>query len=129
MVSIETLQHLRKTMPSRSIVWVLGQDAYKNIESWHQVSELAEYCHLLVVNRPGNDVSVNENSLGFTRVKSLDFIETKPAGFELQMQLPMLEISSTRIRQLVHHNESVRWLLPDAVISYIQQNKLYKKGN
>jgi nicotinate-nucleotide adenylyltransferase len=126
--SIETLLHLRSNMPERSIIWVLGKDAYAGLANWQRVSELSNLCHLLVINRPGSNDAVNNDSQGFTQTEKLEWLQRAPAGYELQLELPMLEISSTRIRSLVAAGKSTRWLLPDVVTEYIELNKLYQQS-
>ena len=126
--SIETLFHLRQTIPKRAIIWVLGNDAYQELGRWQRVSELSNLCHLLVVNRAGNYAQENKSCHGFSQVESLEQLHTKPAGLVFQLELPLLEISSTRIRQLIKNGNGARWLLPDVVNNYITFNSLYKRG-
>ncbi len=127
--SIDTLEQIKQKEPLVTIIWTMGVDAYLNLASWHRANELAKYCHLLVVERPGSknitkqtDIAFN---LGYKKAAFLNDFSNKNCGLEFHLTLPMLDISSTRIRELLANKKSTRWLIPDPVRSYIDDNELY----
>ncbi|WP_114418486.1 nicotinate-nucleotide adenylyltransferase [Marinospirillum perlucidum] len=128
--SVDTLISLREDYGSKQpLALVLGWDAFLGLPSWSRFSELLELAHLVVIDRPGE-----EDSPGQVLQKLLDAKQTRepedltlaPAGKLLRLKLPAsMEISATRIRQLLSEGRSVRYLLPDAVIDYLFARKLY----
>jgi len=131
--SIETLELLVKTQPENTFIWAMGTDAYQSLASWHRANELFKYCHLLVIERPTtNDNATlchNAEKLGFLAAKQLSDFSQQATGLEFHLKLPMLDISSTRVRKLLANNESTSWLIPDQVRAFIDSHKLYNRDN
>lgn len=132
--TVETLKLLRKTSPQNIFCWVLGQDAFNDLETWYQVDLLHQFCHLLVVSRPGyepdNSGYQKSNCFGFQPSDDFEKILIELNGTIFHCQLPLLDISSTRIRQLLSQYQKgydqVKWLLPDPILDYITKHQLYK---
>ena len=92
-------------------VLILGADAAAGVPTWHRGSELLDMATFAVVPRPGIDVGAVEDALG-DRFRWLD--------------LPLIDLSSTAIRQHVAKGHSARYLVPEGVSSYIEVNSLYR---
>jgi nicotinate-nucleotide adenylyltransferase len=86
-------------------VLLIGADQYARIETWHRWQELFSLARLAVFARPGETL----------------------AGAQCVTVVPMspLDISSTSIRARIAAGDPPRGLLPDAVLDYIQTNRLY----
>lgn len=127
--SLLTLQSLRAEIgPDRPLCMVLGMDAYLGLPSWHGWEKLTDYCHIIVVCRPGYVYEPDERMRNFRRVhetRSLETVLGSPCGRVLMHELTPLSISATQIRQLVAKGLSPRYLCPDPVWHYMQQHKLY----
>ncbi|MCP8686016.1 nicotinate-nucleotide adenylyltransferase [Marinobacterium sedimentorum] len=127
--SLLTLQSLRAEIgPDRSLCMVLGMDAYLGLASWHGWEQLPDYCHIIVVCRPGYVYEPDERMQRFFRAhetRSLRTVLGSPCGRVLMHELTPLSISATQIRQLVAKGLSPRYLCPDPVWHYMQQHKLY----
>lgn len=95
------------------IYFITGADAILEIASWHKSQELLDYCTFIAATRPGFHLS-EANQLPD------DYL-----GRILFMEIPALAISSTDIRQRVHDNRPIHYLLPEAVAHYIKKEKLY----
>ncbi|MDX5299670.1 MAG: nicotinic acid mononucleotide adenylyltransferase, partial [Gammaproteobacteria bacterium] len=65
-------------------------------------------------------------SAPFTPAEELSALRAQPAGWLVSAALPLLDISATDIRARVQSGLSPRYLLPDAVCSYIRQHRLYR---
>ncbi len=94
--------------------FLIGTDAFKDIESWYK----AEYLKDLVEFK----VFVRENSFN---ASEFDALAQKGYIFEF-MPLPFEDISSRKIREMVRLGESVCGIIPESVREYIYDNKLYK---
>ena len=82
---------------------------------WQEILELA---HLAVVSRPGASLlpPLEAEMLAGRHTDSADAFRSTPAGLWMELPLPLMEISSTRIRRLLKIGASVRGLLPDAIL-------------
>ena len=132
--TIETLQQLKVLSPDNIFCWVIGSDVFQHLSKWHQVERLHKFCHMIVVSRAGY-VSTNAD---FSQATSYDFkvthefadLNSQKSGLLYHCSLPLLDISSTRIRQLLLRDggdiNSVKWLIPEKIQQYIFNNQLYK---
>ncbi|MDY6829092.1 MAG: nicotinate-nucleotide adenylyltransferase [Pseudomonadota bacterium] len=127
--SIDTLASLRDEFgDAPCLVMVLGQDAYRHLESWHRWQTLLDLGHLVVVQRPG---SVQAPPPGLARweqahqAPSIEALLATNHGHVLHLEARLLEISSTDIRAQVAAGRSPRYLLPAAVEQRILELGLY----
>lgn len=127
--TVLTLEALRRELGAeRPVCMLLGMDAYLSLPSWDRWQELLQLAHMVVVTRPGWVYQPSEEMQAFTRahqVTDKQQLLTAPAGRVIFYELTPLAISATRIRQLVSQGNSPRYLLPDSVWQYIQQQQLY----
>jgi nicotinate-nucleotide adenylyltransferase len=130
--SIETLESLRAELGSNvQLFLLLGWDAYCGLPGWHRWQELLDHCHILVLQRPDADTEAPEALRDLQAARSTNDPRAMqgPAGqISFVWQTP-LAISATRIRQLLSENRSVRFLVPDAVMTYIHAHGLYRAAN
>lgn len=126
--TIDSLVSLRREIGAhRSLVLIMGCDALLGLERWHRWQELLEYCHIAAIARPGWDWpgdSALATYLDAHRSSAAD-LATRPAGGVYITALRPLEISATEIRRLLQSQASARYLVPDAVHTYIHQHRLY----
>ena len=134
--SIETLEQLHQMFsPQPQLFFILGIDAFMEIDTWEQHERLFDYAHFVVMRRPGYEVQNLEthlSNLGLDVKKiptGMDFVT--PSGKGLFIRNPTsMDISSTQIRTLVSKGKSIRFLVPGPVSAYIGRSGLYKKhGN
>lgn len=97
------------------IKFIIGTDAFKYIESWHKADELKVLLDFILFYRDDE-----YDSMCFEQIKNHGF------NFELA-KLPFLDISSSSIRKMVMHNESIYDIVPFDVAKYIEDNELYKQ--
>lgn len=126
--TVDTLEAMRREHTG-PLCLVLGQDAFRTLHSWHRRDALLELAHVVVAGRPGADAAPDrtleelEQRHGVTDPGAL---RARTAGALLRVTVPALDISSTRIRTLIASHRSVRYLVPDPVIQFIQQEGLYR---
>ena len=130
--TIDTLEELRKLYPARSIVLVMGGDAFLSLTKWHRWLEIIRLAHIMVVKRPNWKIpgkgDLNDFYLQHA-VNSLADYYQQPSGRVGLCELTQLDISSTNIRNLLNSGQSPQFLLPDPVLEYIYQNQLYDVGD
>jgi len=113
----------------RSLCMVLGCDALLELEGWHRWRELTDLAHVVVIARPGWAIprqGVMAAWLSDHRGAGAEALRGAAAGRVLIEELRPLDISSTEIRELLASGRSARYLMPEAVLDYIQRNKLYR---
>ncbi|CBL44030.1 Cytidylyltransferase [gamma proteobacterium HdN1] len=127
--SVETLQALRKQFgPERPLVFLMGMDAFCGFCNWHQWQEILELCHLWVGHRPGSQLPDIQHPAGLLlqeRGATQGSLAWTPSGRIHVQETVALDISATYLRQQMQHGQSPRFLLPESVHRYIQQQRLY----
>ena len=118
--TIDTLETLQAELPGVQLVFIMGMDSLVSLHTWHRARELAENWQLLIYPRPGIPVPAKKQLNAF-------FGEAVAARLLASVQeLPLFDISSSSIRQLVASEKSIDNLLPSAVMGYILDKGLYK---
>lgn len=115
----DTLAELRTQLPEAPLVLIMGADAFAHLHSWHRWSEILDLAHLAVAARPGTLLAPsNETAAALAGRQARDASELREqrAGRWLQLDLPLLDISSTRVRRLLRQGQSARGLVPDAIL-------------
>jgi nicotinate-nucleotide adenylyltransferase len=130
--SIETLKIFHgMVQPDLDLHFVLGMDAFLEIETWKDFRNLFNYAHFVVIQRPGFPSDILESFLPTLGVafakKDPGHGFVAPSGYEvIPMEATLMDISSTKIREKVAEGKSVRFLVPEAVRTYIENNHLYR---
>ena len=105
--TIDTVEELQAEDPTKKIYLLLGADAANGVTSWHRAAELITKVNFLVVAR-------NQQ-------------ESPELNFKFHfINMPMIDVSSSMIRNLVLSGNSVSHLVPHEVNSYILDHNLYK---
>jgi len=130
--SIDTLESLRAELAAEDQLFlVLGWDAFCGLPTWHRWTELLDHCHILVLQRPDADSEPSETLRDLLAARSVSDPQalSGPGGQIAFVWQTPLEVSATQIRQLLASGKSVRFLLPDAVLAYIETHGLYRAPN
>ena len=137
--TIETLKDLNSLHPDWEIFLILGADAFKEIDTWKQSSQLLDFCSILVGTRPGVELNLPES---IQRKFSLDepkrqayhsslksnlivYKKLKKNTRVILFEISPLDISSNDIRQRIFNKEEIKNLLPPFVDNYIMEHRLY----
>ena len=118
--SYETVEELKKHNPGLNFYFIMGADSLLQIESWKCPDRLMKECTLLVAVRDDCDKEGLEKQIAYLTERYEARIEILPAA--------RIDISSTRIREMIQEGRSVRYMLPDSVIAFIQKNHLYERS-
>jgi nicotinate-nucleotide adenylyltransferase len=123
---VDTLASLRQEFPHEPLVLFIGSDAFAELEKWHQWQKLFDYAHLIVILRPNSPKTQLSGFLQQKLISTADQLHQQVAGKLFFQCVTQLDISATQIRALHKENRSLRFLLPDTIIDYIKQHKLYQ---
>ena len=100
--------------------FILSAEQLRRLPKWKAPERLLDLCRLAVVPRPG------------TVMPDRPWLESRFPGRAERVAFldgPMLAISGTAIRRRLGTGSSVRYLVPDAVIAYIEDHELYRTPN
>ena len=128
--TIDTLEALRAQYGgTRALVWIIGADSLVSLPRWARWRELLSLAHVAVLDRPGSATPSEEvtNWLGQHRIESPE-LSACPAGGVVMLRQPLLDIASSQIRDIFASGNNPRFLLPDAVMEYIERNALFGPG-
>ncbi|BBP55671.1 putative nicotinate-nucleotide adenylyltransferase [Pseudomonas sp. St386] len=130
--TIDTLELMRAELAADAQVFLLlGWDAFCGLPTWHRWEELLQHCHILVLQRPDADSEPPDALRNLLAARSVsDPLALKGPNGQIAFvwQTP-LAVSATQIRQLLASGKSVRFLVPDAVLAYIDAHGLYRASN
>lgn len=129
--SIETLKEFRVMFgEDAALFFILGTDAFLEIDTWKAYKDLFDYAHFVIIPRPGferrglrtifSDLKLERQS------HETDERYVAPSGNMVMFKpTTLMDISSTGIRERVRADRSIRFLVPESVRRYIQEKELY----
>tara|TARA_R110001592_G_scaffold320639_2_gene598709 strand:- start:27520 stop:28230 length:711 start_codon:yes stop_codon:yes gene_type:complete len=127
--TMDTLTEVRAEVGTKTPLFLcIGMDSLIDLNQWHRWRELTSIAHIVVAARPGWHLPKSGEVLEFVRehrATSIEQLQEIPAGKILMMEMTLLPVSATGIRQALQRGESIRYLVPDQVIDYIRQHQLY----
>lgn len=108
--TVTTLQKLSETYPDREFVLIIGADNWAAFDKWKSPEEILRNHRILIYPRPGYEINPHELP---AQVKAVN--------------TPLLEISSTFIRESIASGKDIRYFLHPEVYRFIKQHQLYNK--
>lgn len=113
--TVNTLAHLQEKYPKHEFSLIMGEDNLKSFHKWKNFEVILENYDIYVYPRISSETEKDQNLA----------IKNHPKIYTIDA--PIVEISSTFIRENIKKNKNVRPLLPEKVWEYIDCNNLYKK--
>ncbi|MDP2902516.1 MAG: nicotinate-nucleotide adenylyltransferase [Methylovulum sp.] len=123
---VDTLHSLRQDSPNQPLLLFIGTDAFNHLTGWHRWRHLLDYAHIVVMTRPGSTVQKSDGFFNARLAYEKQELAQTNAGKLFFQPVTPLDISATAIRHMIAEKQNPGFLLPDAVIEYIQQNRLYE---
>lgn len=126
--TLDTLISLREEMPAVGLCLLVGMDAFQVLASWHRWRELMDYCHMVVLDRPGAQLPTQGELADFIRlhrVMDADKLGKQSSGLLYFHSVSQLQISSTAIRKLLASGGDAGFLLPESVLDVVRSKGLY----
>lgn len=108
--TVNTLAELQKTYPNDTFIPIIGGDNLQSFHLWKDYETIIANHEIYVYRRAG----FHENPLLANHPKIKIF------------EVPLLNISSTYIREMLQAEKSVKYLVPEKVEKYIKEHKLYQ---
>jgi nicotinate-nucleotide adenylyltransferase len=128
--TLDTLRSLRADLGDEtSLCLLLGGDAFSEFLSWHEPQMVADLAHLVVMERPGYSLPSDASLQMMVERRGTDLkteLRNAPGGKIWFQPVTQLDISATDIRSRIAHGRSPRYLLPDPVLSLIDDHGLYQ---
>jgi nicotinate-nucleotide adenylyltransferase len=110
--TVNTLAHLMEKYPQHAFSLIMGEDNLKSLHKWKNYDYILQHHDIYVYPR----VSVGEDNSEFNNHPRIHKIDA-----------PIVEISSTFIRENIKNKKNIRPLLPHNVWEYVDHNNFYKK--
>lgn len=117
--TIDTIRALAAQHPAAALYYITGADAILQIlrGEWEQAPQLLGLCQFIAATRPGFTLDLDVLRRNNCTGRSLDNVH--------KMTIPAMAISSTDIRTRVRSGRPIKYLVPEAVESYIAKHSLY----
>ncbi len=100
--------------PKDELFWFIGLDNLIDFPNWREPEKILELCRLVAVQRKGF---------------SVDQVESSLRKHVLFSAAPLIEISSSSIRQRIKKRQSIRYFVPDSVREFIEIHHLYQSDS
>ena len=129
--TVDTLKALRAEYgAARPLLWIVGSDILTTLSQWSRWRELLDHAHLVVMARPGASDPEDEVKtwIAAHRIEG-NLAVTQPAGGLVVVRQPLLDIASSQIRTLIAEGRDTRFLMPDAVMEYIERHTLFNRAS
>jgi len=117
--TLDTIRALKRRYREAELFFIMGADSLLDLPNWHEPAALLASCRFIVTTRPGWNLHAAEERLGPLFIDNRERIEF--------VEIPQIEISSREIRRRIAAGESVRYLVPDLVLRYIEEHRLYRE--
>ncbi|MDC8830898.1 nicotinate-nucleotide adenylyltransferase [Alteromonas gilva] len=129
--TVKTLRQIRANQPDTNLFFLLGEDSLYNLPTWYEWQSLTDYCHIIVMRRPGAPGSLSQplqEWLAERRCSNTEQLHAQSSGLVYSTASQDYPVSSTRLRERIatdiNDNDVTYWLNP-AVLHYIKQHHLY----
>lgn len=103
--TIDTIKALREQYPQHKFYFIIGADMVEYLPHWKDIEQL---------------------------VSMIDFVGVKRKNYELnskypvlEVEIPLIEISSTNIRERIINGDPFQFFVPKEVYQYIKEHRLY----
>jgi nicotinate-nucleotide adenylyltransferase len=119
---------LAEGLTPQQIVFLIGADAFAEIETWSRYPEVLDCAYFGVVTRPGTTLARLRQRLPMLASRMIEPSDvgrtSSPRIILIAAETP--DISSTDVRRLAARGESIAELVPPGVAAYIEQHSLYR---
>ncbi|MBD2346358.1 nicotinate (nicotinamide) nucleotide adenylyltransferase [Anabaena subtropica] len=122
--AIDTLLDLCACFPNTHWYWIVGLDTFQSLPRWYRGHEIAQMCDWLIAPRLLGGENIAQSELICKQVKQQLGEQSHTINWHF-LDIPLVGVSSSLIRKLYRTGKSIRYLVPEDVISYIAAHNLY----
>lgn len=115
--TVDTLRVLKEQRPGVELFFIVGMDSLSDLPKWHDPAGIVELACLVAVERGGHEEA---------DTRAIEAAIPAAKGRVVVLRSPELEISATELRLRIAQGRSIRYLVPDPVIAYIEAHGLYR---
>jgi nicotinate-nucleotide adenylyltransferase len=119
--TVDTLREVQRQQPGAELFLLMGADSLVDLPHWREPAEICRMAVPLVVRRAGAPEPA------FELLRNVVSPDRLLAVQNHQVEMPVVGFSSSDIRQRVHERQSIRYLTPRAVETYIETHGLYRE--
>ena len=128
--TIDTLREVRAEIgPHQPLVWLLGADAFRELQTWREWREFFALAHFVVAVRPGHALDHLDAELmqatASRWVVDIETLRSAPAGLLWKLDLPPQHEAASSVRERIAAGEEWQDDVPSAVAAYIRAQRLY----
>lgn len=110
--TVNTLAHLKDKFPQHEFCLIMGEDNLNSLHKWKNYEYILENHHIYVYPRL-NSGEIDEQFVNHNKIH--------------RVGAPVIELSSTFIRESIKNKQNIRPLLPEKVWQYVDENNFYRK--
>lgn len=115
--TIDTVKSLKSQNPDNEFHMIIGGDSLMSLRTWKGYKELISITNIIVADRYG--------ACGKTIIAEIDKLNSETKNSITSIKTPIIEISSTEIRNKLKEKKSIKYLLPENVENYILKRGIY----
>jgi nicotinate-nucleotide adenylyltransferase len=108
--TVDTLAYLKEKYPDREFYLIMGTDNLERFDRWKNYEQILEHHHIIVFPRKGS------NGGGLVCHPKVTLVDT-----------PLIEVSSTFIRQSIRDGKDVRFFMPEKAFEYLDEMNFYRR--
>lgn len=116
--SWETMKHFKEQYPDDEFYFIIGADSLFSIETWVHPDRLFPNCVILAAYRDDIDTAEEMNT-------QIAYIGKKYNADIRLLRSPLMQVSSSKLRQMIEEGKNITGLVPPKVESYIIKEGLY----
>lgn len=105
--TIDTMTHLRQLYRDAKLYFIIGGDTLSQLPTWRYIDDILKIAEFIVVNRPGS-------------------VKKGREVHHHSVIMPGIDISSSYVRMRLFQKRTIRYFVPDNVLEYIKENRLYE---
>tara|TARA_Y100000748_G_scaffold11388_1_gene9544 strand:+ start:388 stop:1029 length:642 start_codon:yes stop_codon:yes gene_type:complete len=126
--AISTLKELLEENEDNSLVWIMGSDAFSEIDSWYQWQDFVEMVNIIVMVRPNHEISMDSEAFNIMSTRQTIDKESLHTGRGkiYLLKIRPIEITSTEIRNKIIEGKDVSEFLLEEVSELISKGNLYQ---
>ena len=127
--AIHTAREVLEEYHQDNIIWIMGSDAFSEIDTWFEWEDFFNTINILVMARPGSEIDSTSMAGTLVQERQTSNIDdlSHGAGKILIVEIDPINISSTQVRSNLAAGETVNELILEDVSDYIDSGKLYTK--